>query len=69
MCAYDLEDSEITQLLLPSIEEGINALNQKDAIDELIKNISINSITNYNLSAKEKKENKIKNLNDIFLNY
>ena len=56
-------------MLLPSSEEGILALNQKDAIDELIKNISINSITNYNLTTKEKKENKIKNLNDIFLNY
>ena len=69
LCAYDLNDSELTQLLLPSSEEGILALTQKDAIDELIKNISINSITNYNLSAKEKKENKIKSLNDIFLNY
>ena len=68
MIVYDLNDTEMIDLIKPSIEEGIIALSQQDAIKEIMKNINLN-ILSVNLTPEEKEEAKIKYVNDVLSNW
>ena len=67
MILYDLNDSDMFELIKPSLEEGIIAYTQEEAVEELIKHISLNIIST-NLTPEEKKDSKIKFLNEILTN-
>ena len=68
MITYNLDDSAMIGLIKPSLEEGIIAYSQEEALEEISKNINL-TVLSSTITAEEKQEAKIKYLKDVLVNY